>query len=225
MNEDTQISVLTNEINEFKNNLTFDVVDEKSFALATDTLKALKIKIKQTDDARKTLTKPLSDHVKMITSKFAPILETLDSYKVELDKKMCNYLANERIKKIAEEKERLRLEAEILRKKAADENVFASWTNDSKEKETHEVNSLIAKTQANRIERQDVVIDDKKLCVAGNFATSSVRKSWVYEVIDEALIPRNYLTYDDAAIKLAIKGGARAINGIRIFEKETIVSR
>jgi Skp family chaperone for outer membrane proteins len=225
MNEYNQIVEINTDVIKLQNDVCFEVTDHLSFSTATDLLKAIKVKIKQTDDARKVLTKPINDHIKMINAKFAPIIEELERLKISLDDKMCKYLAQERIRKETEEREKLAKEAEILRKQAEDEKMLATWSDNTDEKGEHEVNALIAKSQANRLERQEVVINNKDICVSGNFATSSVRKSWVYEIIDINKIPLIYLEPSDRLIKEAVKGGARAIDGLKIFEKETIVSR
>lgn len=51
---------------------------------------------------------------------------------------------------------------------------------------------------------------------AGTKASGSIK--WKGEVQDEALVPREYLMVNQAKIDAAIKGGTRAIPGVRIFE-------
>lgn len=52
--------------------------------------------------------------------------------------------------------------------------------------------------------------------ISGTKATAS--RKWVHEVTDANAVPRQYLMVNDAALKAAIAGGARAIPGVRIFE-------
>lgn len=52
--------------------------------------------------------------------------------------------------------------------------------------------------------------------LSGVKATAS--RKWVHEVTDLAQVPRQYLMVNDAAIKAAIAGGMRAIDGVRIYE-------
>lgn len=47
----------------------------------------------------------------------------------------------------------------------------------------------------------------------------NMRKTWVHEITDGAAIPRQYLVVDESLIRAAIKGGAREIPGVRIYEK------
>jgi len=55
--------------------------------------------------------------------------------------------------------------------------------------------------------------------------TTSVRKTWVYEVTDEAQVPREYLIIDEGVITLAIRDGVREIPGIRIYQQESLTVR
>ena len=55
--------------------------------------------------------------------------------------------------------------------------------------------------------------------------STSVRKTWAYEVVDEKAVPRAYLMLDDGLINLAIKDGARKIKGLRIYQKESLAVR
>lgn len=50
-------------------------------------------------------------------------------------------------------------------------------------------------------------------------------KKWVWELENEALIPREYLTTNEKKIDEAIKQGIRNIPGIKILEKEEISMR
>lgn len=51
---------------------------------------------------------------------------------------------------------------------------------------------------------------------SGAKATASTK--WVHRVTDIAAVPRQFLMVNDAAIKAAIAGGARKIDGVEIYE-------
>lgn len=61
--------------------------------------------------------------------------------------------------------------------------------------------------------------------VRGQQGSASVRKTWTFEVGDEALVPREYLTVDEGVIALAVRQGIRDIPGIRIFQQDSIAVR
>jgi hypothetical protein len=51
---------------------------------------------------------------------------------------------------------------------------------------------------------------------------ADVREIWRYEITDESLIPREYLTPDLSKIGMDVRGGKREIPGVKIFpEKST----
>lgn len=50
----------------------------------------------------------------------------------------------------------------------------------------------------------------------GNKASASV--NWTHRVVDPDKVPRQYLMVNEAAIKAAVKGGTRKIEGVEIFE-------
>ena len=50
-------------------------------------------------------------------------------------------------------------------------------------------------------------------------------KKWVWELENELLVPRDYLSLDDKKVDEAVKQGVRNIPGIKILEKEEISMR
>jgi hypothetical protein len=53
----------------------------------------------------------------------------------------------------------------------------------------------------------------------------NIRKTWTYEIIESELVPREFCEPSKSLIDSAIKNGIREIKGLKIYEKETIVSR
>ena len=53
----------------------------------------------------------------------------------------------------------------------------------------------------------------------------SQRDNWQYEVVDLSKVPRYLLLIDVAAVKLAIKRGARQIDGLRIYNAPKVSNR
>lgn len=51
------------------------------------------------------------------------------------------------------------------------------------------------------------------------------RKTWTFEVVNAAAVPREYLAVDDKKIRQAVKDGAREIPGVNIFEKSGLAVR
>ena len=70
-------------------------------------------------------------------------------------------------------------------------------------------------------------IEQPNFTVKTEQGTAYTRKSWTFDEneIDLNLIPREYLKLDEVKVNGAIKAGMREIAGLKIFEKETIVTR
>lgn len=56
----------------------------------------------------------------------------------------------------------------------------------------------------------------------GDVATTTVKKIWTFEVVDPAIVPVTYMTIDARKINDAIRDGVREINGIRIYQTESL---
>ena len=61
--------------------------------------------------------------------------------------------------------------------------------------------------------------------IRGDTGSTSMKKTWTFEVTDEALVPRKYLMLDEGVINLAVRGGERDIPGIRIYQQESLSVR
>jgi len=55
--------------------------------------------------------------------------------------------------------------------------------------------------------------------------SASQRKNWVFEIVNEAEVPREYLQVDEKKVRDSVRMGTREITGIRIFEEVTTVFR
>lgn len=56
-------------------------------------------------------------------------------------------------------------------------------------------------------------------------AIATVRTTWEFEIENAALVPRQYCQPSDGLIRAAVKGGERAIPGVRIYQRESTVVR
>ena len=69
---------------------------------------------------------------------------------------------------------------------------------------------------------KDIKIENISKSIESESGKLTTTKKWIFEIIDETKIPREYLKVDDNKINDAIKAGERKISGIRIFEEENI---
>jgi hypothetical protein len=70
-----------------------------------------------------------------------------------------------------------------------------------------------------------VVPAEQPRATEGLVGTASVRLTWTYEVVTLDEVPREYLVLNPAAVTRAIRDGARAIPGLRIYQREGVAMR
>lgn len=64
-----------------------------------------------------------------------------------------------------------------------------------------------------------VVVKEAARVTSFSGAKATASTKWVHRVVDHTKVPRQYMMVNDAAIKAAIAGGARAIDGVEIYEE------
>jgi len=152
--------------------------------------------------------------------------------KLRLEAEEANRKAREEAARKAEEETRVRLakEAEERAKQEAESQAEAE-ERAKREAEEIEAARKKAEEEAAKHEIQAPVVTAPVIPVKGKVtrtetgAAAHERKAWKAEVINEAEIPREYLTVDMKKINEAVKMGAREIPGVRIFEETSTVFR
>ncbi len=97
------------------------------------------------------------------------------------------------------------------------ETVLEKIENDLKTKLDEYLQNSSSSNNAEFIAKsREILVEDGKLAKV---------KKWVWELENEQLVPREYLSLDEKKIESAIKNGVRNISGIKVFEKEEISMR
>jgi hypothetical protein len=65
----------------------------------------------------------------------------------------------------------------------------------------------------------DAVAPPEEKTVRSDAGKVTFVKTWDFEIIDPAAVPRDYLAVDEKAVRKAVKDGLREIPGVRVFEK------
>lgn len=175
----------------------------------TDMLKVVKMRKTKSEEARKSLVKPLNDHVKFINEQFKDAAAPL----VQADhigrRKLTDYMREqERIRR--EEEARIRKEEEERRLVEA-EKLEQAGDADGAEKALEEAIHVPAAPRA--------------APTRGNFASSHTRKVWTHKLVDLSEVPAEFLMLDEKAVKRAIDSGTREIPGLEIYQDEQISIR
>jgi len=198
--------------------ISFNVLTDDDYARSADFLKLIKNKIKAIEDTRKGLVKPFNDGVKKINTLFKKPIDDITIIKTSLEEKMLLYAKDKAAKELEKQEKLRKEEAEKLKALAEKEKEMASLFGDNKLYADAQINlqkASIAETKEIKIETR----------VPGQCSTTSIRKKWVYEVVEANKVPAEFLSPDDIKIKRAIDAGLRNIDGIKIYEKEILVSR
>lgn len=202
------------------------VVSQDNYASAGRDLLLVKTKIKELDELRKSLTRPLDESKKRIMEFFNKPLDFLERTKTAIDEAAKKWLTEQERIRQAEEN---RL-AEIQRKAAAELERKAKETEDkaatfktAKAREAAEAKAAELREQAAETVSIAPVVESKVDAVVG----MSTRKVWKFKIVDVNKIPREYLIPDEKLIgKMGeVTKGTRKIDGIEFYSEDIIVSR
>jgi hypothetical protein len=178
------------------------VVDSpESARQATEMVAQIKRLAKQIDDRRKEIIEQPDKYVRTVNGWCKPFADRLKALEAQvLKRKMSDYMTRvELARREAERKQReaaARLQAELDAEAAA--------------------------KGVEPVQVAPVVISEKQGPTRSDTAVSSAVMTWKHRVTDQALVPRQYLMVDDAAIRAAIRGGIRHIDGVEIYEEADI---
>lgn len=177
------------------------ITDNSTLMTATEMLGQIASKKKQVEERRQFLVKPLNDQVRAINAWIKGISAPLEELDRILRKEVLRY---------RQEQEKIRQEEEArLQEKQRRDHKRA-------EKDGESVSPIPVPT---------LIIPSAPKTVSTDFGTVTVRKEWVFEIIDESQISREYLSVDERKIRAAIKAGIRNIAGVRVFEEEDLTVR
>jgi len=169
------------------------ITNQDEFLQAGDVLKLCKDKIKEVEAERKSYTDPLEQSKKRLIAKAKLIIEPIEAYIEKINQAMSGY---------HQVQEKLRQEEE--KKIAAEQKAYY----DKCQAEAKMPNDVDLMTKQPEIE--------KTKTTKGNIATTSMVEKWEFEIIDELLLPREYLMPNEVAIRKAVTNGLREISGIKI---------
>ena len=178
------------------------VINDGSARSANDLLVFIAEAKKKLEAQRVFLVKPLNDHVKNINTAFKEWTKPLETADSMVRRKVLTFQREQeadRLELERRERERLEAEAESLALLNPDE-------------EPEDLPDL-------------PVLPPPSRKIEGDRGSTSVRKTWAYEVTSERDVPREYLVIDEGAILLAVRKGARDIPGVRIYQQDSLSVR
>jgi hypothetical protein len=203
------------------------IVEEADHVMAATNLMGFIAQSKAQFETRRTsIVKPLNDSVRQVNDAFKTIEKPLDAATIVLKQKVLTFHGLER-QRLAEQ-ERKRAEEEQARQREAEER------QKEEEKRLAALDPLDLTWDdigpAPGSDADNVYAGPPAPCkpqpavtsYTGRLGSSSVKQVWAFEVMDESLIPREYLLINNQAINMAIRAGTREIAGVRIFQKDQL---
>ena len=179
------------------------VADDKGMGEATELLGWIASAKKGFEKKRRSLVKPLNDHVKMINSMFKDYTVPLDDADNTLRGKVLSY---------RQEQERIRREEEARLRKLAEE-------------EQARLEKLAEKVGVPPPVVSTPQVQEQAKTTKSDFGSVSAKKVWDFEIVDEKAIPAEFLTVNERAIRAAVRAGTRNIPGVKIYQKEELSVR
>lgn len=198
--------------------INFKINNDNELNGATEYLKNIKNKLKMVEDRRNELVLPLNNYIKKLREDFKPFQNELEKFKKLIESEILRYnkIRKERLRIEAEEKRKADLQR--LKEEEEKSRLLGQVFDDSNQ----DVIADAIKTQHDKLENKDIIVDTG---IKTDKVKTSIKKQWTYDIIDENQVPRDYCSPDHYKIQTAIKNGIREITGIRIYEKEIVVSR
>ena len=186
------------------------VVSQAEMLYGTALLAQIKTVTKRSEEARKVLVKPLNDHVAMINAQFKTVTEPLNAAERTIKTKMLAYSA--------EVERAARAEAERLHREAQERALEEIIDLD-------EGGNTIAAEVALSFAAAAVAEPVRVAATATASGTATVRKTWEFEVVDFVALGDTFKQANIPAIREAVRGGARDIPGVRIFQQDSLSVR
>jgi len=213
----TNITAHSDIVNAMERRAMQAVVDtDEAAAHCTDLIKAVGLEKKGVEAERKALVDPMNSEVKAINLAYKPVTASLDAAKKVLTNKLTDFQV---------EQSRIERARIALEQKAAEEAALAAAAKLEDEGQTEAASTVVdlsvaAAAKASR---------EASAPVRGNLNTSSsLRTVRVFEVIDLAAIPVEYLMLNERAVRDAINRKENRITeipGINIVETKKAVVR
>lgn len=195
------------------------IVNQDQYNLAGDVLKEVKSRIKELDDERKKITKPLDDAKKAVMNLFKPPIELLEKAEAKIKGLMLTY-SEEQEKKAREEQRKLQEQAEKeaeKQKKALEAKIARAEASGKADK----VEQL--KEQAENIVVPDVPVISPTIETPSGV---SYRTKWSAEVIDFKALPDEYKIANQQALDKVAQAtkGAISIPGVKMKSEKIVAS-
>jgi len=194
------------------------IADDFICGHASDLAKAIKGAEAATDKKRVEIKAPVLHAARLIDGAGKTLLDPARGAVAVIEKRIADYLREKETRLRAAavaEAQRLALEAEAA--------IAAANESNSEEAIGEAVAVMDAATKAEAHASAPALELTRTRGLGGSI--TGLRDNWVYEIVALHAVPQHMLRVNDAAVKLAIKQGAREIPGLRIFNDSKAMIR
>ena len=171
----------------------------KAIGSSTPALQQINAFKREVEARRKAEVSPFNDHVKAINAEVKDAMEPILQAESELKQRVLTWQGN--LRTIEAEEERKRQAEEERRRK-----IQASH-----EAKGHDV-------------RPDITPVPKPIVPLTAKSTAKTRKAWTWEVEDLSKVPVEYIEINNGAVTRAVGSGERSIPGVKIYQRETLIT-
>lgn len=219
------------------------IANPEELALAGEDLMTIKGLQKKLEEKRTSITKPLNDALKSVNDLFRPAKTWLEEAEAIRKGQMTIYreVEAEKIRKAQAELEEIaRREREALAAKAAEverkarEQAERLRAAANTEAERLAAERRIAQKEAEAAAKAEALRAEAAAAVAPKIVVEppksfgqSVRENWTFEIVDAALVPREFLVIDEKKIGGVVRAmkGYTNIPGVKAIKGEVISSK
>lgn len=193
--------------------MSLEVVDDTTFKIAGEYAKAIKDLKKKVMEYFKPMKEKAHKAWKEICDKEKEQLDKLEPVEKHLAGQIIKYQAEQERKKREKEEELKR----VLMKEEEEKKLAVALRLEQEGK----------KKEAERVLATEVVVPDVKIESVPKISGLSSREEWNFEIVDETLIPREFLMPDEKKIRAYVRAMRANANipGIRVFKSEILVRR
>lgn len=195
------------------------IVDAETQARAADFVRQIKQEARAIDQLRTAAKEPVLHAGRVIDGFFRPLADPLMDAARGIEAKMTAFARAE-----ADRKRRAALEAARAQAAAA-----AKAAEEAARRADADALAAAVDREQQAIEAEDAAVAGKPADLSRTHgdlgSVASLHERWAFDVTDPGAVPRQYMRVDEVAVRVAIRAGVRAIDGIRIYRDSRVVVR
>lgn len=207
--KEKEAELINSELSILDQKFNLTIKNYEDFSSAASDLKAIKQRIDVLEDKRKELLSPIEDARKKINNFFSGPILKLKKLETSIKQKMLEFTAEK-------ERERKEQEQKLIELQEKEKHKLLKKAELMEQKGNFEKAEYL-KNSANFVSA--VVVPKQPIPQGIGF-----RKDWDISIVDEKVVPREYLTVDEKKIKAVVRAtdGKITIPGVVITQKQIV---